>query len=223
MPFKTLARMGKSARKIEVPRDVLKNVPGRQTRKMVEDIVLDVIKNRRTVRQFNSKDVTNSDLLNILNSGRYAPSAGNQQPWEFIVIRSKPMKEKIAHACYDQMWLTQAPIILIVCTNMILATSKFKDRGERLYSVQGVAAAIENMLIAAESLGISSAWIGGFSERAISILTQCPDYIRPCAVLAFGYAAEQPPVPPRQELKEYTHSEYFGNLEIEKERNEEIY
>lgn len=219
MPFRSIARMGKTLKR----KDVLKDVSGRQSRKMVEDIVLDVIKNRRTVRQFNSKDVTNSDLIRILEAGRYAPSAGNQQPWEFIVIRNKAMKEKVAHACFDQMWIAQVPVIVIVCVNMILATSKFKERGEKLYSVQGVAAAVENMLIAAESLGISSAWVGAFSERAVSILTQCPDYVRPCTIIALGYSSEQTPVPPRQDLKEFTHNEYFGNLEIEKERNEEIY
>jgi len=222
MPFSSIAKMGKSKRRIDSV-DVLKETPGKQDRKMVQNIVLEVIKERRTVRKYRTQDVSDSDLNKILEAARYAPSAGNQQPWEFVVIRNHLNKERIAHACFDQMWIAEAPVVIVVATNILLSTSKYKDRGEKLYGVQGTAAAIENMLIAAESLGIGSAWVGSFSERAVSVLTACPDYARPCAVLTFGYSDEVSVMPPRQELKEFVHKEHFGKLEIKKEHNHEIY
>lgn len=219
MPFKTVAKLGKSINR----RDVLKRVPGVQTRKCVENIVLEVIKQRRTVRNFKSKDISKDDILKILEAGRYAPSAGNQQPWEFVVVRNRANREKIAHACYDQKWIAEAPVIIVVSVNNILAGSKYELRGEKLYGIQGAAAAIENMLLAAESLGIKSAWIGSFSEGAIALITQCPNYVRPCAVLCFGYSDEETITPPRQNLIEFVHEEVFGNIERERDREHEMF
>ena len=74
MPFDIIAKLGR--------RDVLKNVPGVQTRKNVEDIVLEVIRGRRTIREFQGRPVSDEILMKLLEAARYAPSAGNQQPWE---------------------------------------------------------------------------------------------------------------------------------------------
>lgn len=219
MPFSSIAKMGKTRKRV----DVLKETPGMQDRKTVQNIVLEVIKERRTIRKYRNQDISDSEVNKILEAGRYAPSAGNQQPWEIIVIKNYDRKQKIVQACFDQAWIAEAPVIIVVAINILLSTSKYKHRGEKLYGIQGTSAAIENMLIAAESLGIGSAWIGGFSEQAISIITACPDYVRPCAVITFGYPDEEAVMPPRQELREFVHKEKFGIRECEKERNEHIY
>ncbi|MBU3896573.1 MAG: nitroreductase family protein [Nanoarchaeota archaeon] len=219
MPFSSIAKMGKSRKRV----DVLKETPGMQDRRMVQNTVLEVIKERRTVRKYRKQNISDSDLNKILEAARYAPSAGNQQPWEFVVIRDELNKKRISYACFDQAWIAEAPVIIVVATNTILSTSKYGHRGDKLYGVQATAAAIENMLIAAESLGIASAWIGAFSERAVSILTACPEHVRPCAVLTFGHSDEKPIVPSRQELKEFVHQEHFGKVEVKDDRNHEIF
>jgi len=210
MPFDSIAKLGKK-------RDVLKDVPGIQTREEVKDIVLEVIRDRRTIRDFQSRQISDDILIKIIDCARYAPSAGNQQPWEFIVIKNPDSKKKLQISCFNQESVMTAPVLVVVAINMKLATSKYKERGEKLYGVQSVAAAIQNMLLAAESLGIGGAWIGAFSEKAVSVLTECPEYIRPCAILAFGYPAEEPPMPPRQPLKEFLHFERFGETYLSKE------
>ncbi len=212
MPFKTVAKLGKGKKA-----DVLRDVPGIQTRQEVKDIVLEVIKDRRTIREFHKKPVDDNILMKILDCARYAPSAGNQQPWEFIIIKDDERKKRLAVACFEQECIVDAPVLVVVAVNMRLATSKYKERGEKLYGIQGVSAAIENMLLAAEALGVGSAWIGAFSEKAVAVLTECPDYIRPAAIVAFGYPAEEPPMPARQSLKDLIHYERFGETYITRE------
>jgi len=219
MPFKTVAKFGK------MKRDVLKDVPGVQTRKEVKEIVLEVIRDRRTIRDFNSRPVPDNILMQILEAARHAPSAGNQQPWEFIIIKDPESKKRFQVACFEQECVATASVLIVAAVNMKLATAKYKERGEKLYGTQSVAAAIQNMLLAAEALGVGSAWVGAFSEKTVAVLTQCPEYIRPCAVIALGYPAEEPVMPPRQPLKEFIHFEKFGETYLTKSlyKDEELF
>ena len=83
-------------------------------------------------------------------------------------------------------------------------------RGKRLYNVQDCAAAIENILLSAETFGLGTCWVGAFSEMMVARMLQCPEYVRPCAIITIGYPAENPVKPHRQEMKEYVHEETFG-------------
>lgn len=216
MPFDAIAKLGKR-------RDVLKGVPGIQTREQVRDIVLDVIKERRTIRKFENTPVSDDILINIIDSARYAPSAGNQQPWEIIVVKNPDSKKRLQTACFNQECVMTAPVLIVLAINMKLARSKYENRGEQLYGIQAVAAAAQNMLLSAEALGLGTAWMGAFSEKSVAILTQCPEYIRPCAVIALGYPAEKPLIPPRQPLKEFLHFEKFGETYLSKELYKDIH
>ncbi len=174
------------------------------------DLLFATLKNRGSVRKFQNKNVPQEILEKILLAATFAPSAGNFQPWEFIVVRDDKMKKNLADACFDQPWLKDAPVIVVACINMRLAGSVFGERGEKLYGIQDVAAACENMLIAATSLGLGSCWVGAFSEPQVSVLLECAQYIRPCAIIALGYPSEEPPALQRQSLADVVHFEKFG-------------
>lgn len=163
MPFEFISKFAKSRK------DIYKEIPGLQTRREVAEILLEVIKNRRSIRKYQNTPVPDNVLLEILNSARYAPSMGNQQPWEFIVVKDQLTKEHLAEACYNQEWMLEAPVIIVACQNMRLSTALYGERGSKLYGVQAVAAAIENILLTAEALELGSSWIGEFSERNVSI------------------------------------------------------
>ena len=175
------------------------------------DLLFATLKNRGSVRRFQNKNVPSEIIEKILLAATFAPSAGNFQPWEFIVVRDDKMKKSLAGACFDQPWLKNAPVIIVACINTRVATSVFGERGEKLYGIQDVAAACENMLIAATSLGLGSCWVGAFSEPQISILLECAQYIRPCALIAIGFPAEEPPALQRQSLADVVHFEKFGS------------
>lgn len=222
MPFRTIARFGKSIKKRR-PADLLREMPGIQTAEDVSSIVLSLIKKRRSIRKYRQQDVSDGLLMEILDAARHAPSEGNSQPWEFIIVRDRTLKGQLVAACYGQTWMIEAPVLIVACINMRIAKAMYGERGEKLYGVQSVAASIENMLIAAESLGLGTCWVGAFAEPQIAILTYCPEYVRPCAIITVGYPEETPPKPHLQGLEEYTHVERFGQSllvrKVEKEKS----
>src|SRR3990167_3618911 len=98
MPFTTFSKIFKSKE------DVLPEMPGTQTRVEVAEIVLDVIKNRRNVTKYQDRDVAQELIYDLLDAARHAHSEGNQQPWEFIIVRDKFIKQGLAEAALNQSW-----------------------------------------------------------------------------------------------------------------------
>ena len=125
MPFKTIAKFGKpKPKKIEVP--------AKQKVMELYDVILENIKTYGHVKKFRKHDVDNETIDKILEAARWATSAGNHQPWEFIVVRDKKMKDWIAEASQEGAWIKQAPVLIVACVNMRLAKSLYGERGERL-------------------------------------------------------------------------------------------
>lgn len=202
MPFDTVKEFGRGKPKMEEIRE--------EPTSSEFEILSTIIKKRRSVRKYLKKDVSDALLEKILESTRFAPSAGNYQPWEFIIVRDADMKNNLAGAAYDQKWMTEVPVLIVACTNLRLAGAVFGERGAKLYGIQAVATAIENMLLTAESLGLATCWVGAFSEVTVARMLECPEYVRPCAIITLGYSAEEPKMPPKQSFREYVHIEKFG-------------
>jgi nitroreductase len=211
MLFDSLARFGKG-KKIEYKEDPIIDVP---------EVLSSLIKKRKSVRKYQDKEVPDELVEKVLDSARYAPSTGNYQPWEFIVVRNESLKSDLVEGCNNQKWMLEAPVFIIACINSRLAGAVYGERGLRLYGIQAVAAAIQNMLLTAESLGLGTCWVGAFSEIIISRILQCPAYVRPCAIITLGYSADETAKAPRQAMKEYVHYEVFGETLQQKEVNEE--
>jgi len=209
MPFHVLKRFGKKTiEDWEEPTPEFENITS-------------IIKSRRSVRKYLKKDVSDKLIVEILDSAGHAPSCGNHQPWEFIVVKNPKTKNDLVEAAYNQDWMLDAPVIIVACTNSRLAGAVYGERGLRLYGIQAVAAAIENILLTAKSLGLGTCWIGAFSEIRVATILQCPDYVRPCAIITMGYPAEEPSMPPRQPMDEYVHKEVFGKtMQLEKVEKE---
>ena len=214
MPFDTLKKFGKGETRIEIPGEV--------TVTEVCETLTSIIKKRRSVRKYLKKDVPEELLEKVLESAKYAPSAGNYQPWEFIVVKNEETKKDLIAAAYHQNWIIEAPILIVACINTRLAGAVYGERGSRLYGIEAVAAAIQNMLLTAESLGLATCWVGAFSEVIVARILECPEYVRPCAIITLGYPAEEPRVPPKQSIQEFVHVEKFGETlkmkSIEKEK-----
>ena len=202
MPFKAISKFGKTT-DIKTPEEEKEEID-------ISEIVSSVIKKRRSVRKYLKREVEDELLEKILEAARYAPSAGNYQPWEFIIVKSEETKKNLVQAAYNQTWILEAPVFIVVCMNMRLAGAVYGERGLKLYGIQSVTAAIENMLLMAEALGLATCWVGAFSEVLISRILECPDYIRPCAIITLGYPGEEPRTLHRQSINEFTHIERFG-------------
>jgi nitroreductase len=167
---------------------------------------LEVIFNRVSIRKFEDKEISENDLIEVLRAGNAAPSAGNLQARDFVIVRDKKMKEEIAKAALNQMFIAQAPVVIVVCANYPRSMRVYGDRG-RLYAEQDATAAVENILIAACTLGLGCVWVGAFHEEIVSHLLGIPDYARPIAIIPIGYPAEKPERRRRYPIEELIHWE----------------
>ncbi len=165
------------------------------------DDIIELIKSRRTVKSFNPRYVSWENVAKILDAGRHAPSCGNLQNWKFIVILDPELKTKLAQATYEQLYIAMAGLLVVVCAEPGKAERYFGARGERLYTIQNCAAAVENMLLEAHSLGLGSSWIGAFNEEEVRAICEIPPTVRPQVIVAIGYPDVIPNKPPKYPLE----------------------
>jgi len=171
--------------------------------------VLEAIKGRRSIRAFKRKKVTQETVEKLLDAARWAPSAGNIQPWEFIVIRKPEIKRALAEAALDQTFIEEAPVVIVVCANENRSSQGYGVRGKTLYCIQDTAAAIQNIHLAAYSLGLGACWVGAFREEEVGEILKIPQGIRPVAIVPVGYPAETPPPRNRRPMSQIVHYETF--------------
>lgn len=171
--------------------------------------VLEAIKGRRSVREFKPGPVKDEDLRKILDAGRLAPSAGNCQPLELVVAKDPSVKRRLARAALEQAFIAEAPVVIVVCTNVPQTSRHYGRRGEELYCIQDTAAATQNMLLAAHSLGYGTCWVGAFDDDAVAEVIRTPSGIRPVAIIPLGRPAERPRSPSRRPLSEIVHKNGF--------------
>lgn len=175
--------------------------------------LLEAILRRRSVREFQDKDVGNEEIGEILTAFKWAPSAGNRQPWEIIVVRDDEIQEELAEIALDQTWMTNAPVIIVVCINEKRVKDSYGDRGVDLYAIQSSAAATQNMLLRAEDLGLATCWVGAFDEEQASAALECEDWIRPVIMVPLGYPVGREEPPSRSDITDFSYIDKFGEYE----------
>jgi len=169
------------------------------------------LKGRRSIRKFKEKKLSKNSLGSILDAARYAPSAGNLQNWRFIVVEDEKTKEKIAKACLGQKWMVRAGALVIACSDDSDVKRIYGNKSD-FYGRQNCAAAVQNMLLKAYSIGMSSCWVGAFNEDDIKNALKIPGDIKIEAVLCFGHSDEKPNMPKRTDLRNLVHFEEWGNM-----------
>lgn len=173
---------------------------------------LQAIYTRRTIRKFSNRAVEWDKVVEVLDAGRHAPSAGNLQPCKFIVVTNAAKKREIADACLQQWWMEAAPILIVVAADLERVKQFYGPRGVEVYAIQDCAASVENMALAANALGVSSAWVSAFDEKMMHRVVGIPeDTARPIAVLCLGYATEEPKAAIRLPLTTVVFLEKWGN------------
>ncbi len=152
--------------------------------------VEDAINKRRSVRKFKDKEISADEVIELLDAARKAPSSGNLQSWKFILVKNQDSKNQVADSCFQQNWISQAPLIIVVVALIKDVKRHYGVRGEMLYSVQNCALAIENLLLRATDLGLSATFVSAFEEGMIKRILKIPDTARPQAVIPIGYSDE---------------------------------
>ncbi len=178
--------------------------------------VLEAILRRRSIRKFKDKELKKEEVGELLKAARWAPSAGNKQPWEIIVVRDKEKQEELAEIALEQYWMEEAPIILVVCLNKEIAKGKYGDRGTELYGIQATGAAIQNILLRATELGLGACWVGAFDEDQAKVALKCTgeDDIIPVAMIPIGYPEDLPEAPPRRRVNSFTHVDGYREKDL---------
>jgi len=172
---------------------------------------LECIRTRRSIRSYEDKPVEWDHVANIVDAGRLAPSAGNLQNWKFIIVTDEGVRKKIAEACSKQMWMQRAPVHIVVLGEPEKASRFYGNRGERIYTIQSCAAAVENMLLAAHSLGLGACWVSSFSDSAIRKTVNAPEHVVVQAIVTVGYPDEIAEVPPKSRIEQLTYFERWWN------------
>ena len=169
----------------------------------------EMIRERRSIRAFSDREVPEKEAELLVEAACLAPSAGNRQPWEFVIVRDDENKRRLAEAAYGQHFIAEAPVVFVVCADPSRSASRYGRRGIELYCLQDTAAAVQNLLLTAKANGLGSCWIGAFDEARAAEVVGAPRGVRPVAIVPVGYPAEGPLPRPRRRLSEVIHKEKF--------------
>ncbi len=171
--------------------------------------VFEAIQNRRSIRIYKKGELSQETINKLVDAARLAPSAGNTQPWAFVLAASDRTKQGLSRAAYGQKSIEDASVVFVVCVDEKTAEEAYGPRGKNLYCYQDTAAAIENILLAACAMGLGTCWIGAFREEETRKIINCPTHMRPVALVPVGYPAESPSARPRRSAGEIVYKETF--------------
>jgi len=200
--------------------------------------LFDVIRERRSVRKYQARPVPQEVIEEALAAACWAPSAHNAQPWRFIVLADASVKRELAEAMAES-WAADmakdgkviepekrkvrverfatAPVLILACLTMD-GMRKFPDErrqnSERDLAMQSLGAALQNLLLAAHAKGLGACWFcaPAFCKETVRKVLKIPEEVEPEALIAMGYPAEKPPVPPRKLLGDYCFKDKWGRL-----------
>jgi F420 biosynthesis protein FbiB-like protein len=197
----------------------------------------DVIRQRRSVRKYLSKEVPRELVLEVLEAAGWAPSAHNSQPWRFIIMEDHEIKQKLSKKLADE-WaadfvkeglivdpklriereerFAKAPALILACLTMD-GLRKFPDEQrqsvERDLAVESLGAGLQNLLLAAHATGLGACWFcaPAFAKKTVRKVLSIPEEVEPSALIIIGYPTETPKPPQRKKLGTYCFIDNWGN------------
>jgi len=131
------------------------------------------------VRSYEQKTIPSEILSRVLEAGRAAPSASNNQPWHFIVVRDQEKRKILSNRMFTR-FLAESPVVIVGC-----------GEKNRRYHVVDVSIAMQQMVIAATSEGLGTCWIGDFNEETVRTMLKIPEKYNIICLLAMGYPKEK--------------------------------
>jgi nitroreductase len=161
---------------------------------------LEALKRRRSVRKFESRAVARELIETLVDAGRLAATARNVQPWEFVVVTDPATRKKLAETTDYGKFIAESPVCIVVFCK------------DTKYYLEDGSAATENILLAATALGLGSCWVAGDKKsygRKIADMLNVPKDYALISLVAVGYPAEAPKMPPKRALDEVIHWETF--------------
>jgi nitroreductase len=164
----------------------------------------EVLERRASTREFTDEAVPENVVARLLMSAVKAPTAGNLQPWRFLVVRDRRVKRGLSEAAFGQSFVEGAPVVIVVCADLDVCAHGYGSRGEHLYSIQDTAAAVENILLSAVAEGFAACWVGAFDEDAARGVLDLAPGVRPLAIVPVGKAARSGAKRSREPFEKFT-------------------
>lgn len=169
-----------------------------------------LIKTRYSCRSYQPVAIEEEKLYKVLEAGRLAPSACNNQPWHFIVTRNSEILEKL-YSCYDRNWFKSAKTIITICGDHSIS---WKRADGKDHCDIDIAIAVDHMTLQAAELGLATCWVCNFDKEKCSKILNLPENIEPIAILPIGYPADSVDIErhslKRKKLEDIVHREVFG-------------
>ncbi|MDS0524701.1 nitroreductase family protein [Clostridium sp. SHJSY1] len=171
------------------------------------------IEMRRSIRKYTNKLVEDEKITEILESGRLSPSGNNTQPWNYIVVKSENMKQKIMESSHNQKWMMTAPVFIVsiadikcrIKEDISIDDNSPQDDVKRI--IRDTSISTGYMLLQANNLGLGVCWVAEFTQEEIRPVLNIPSDKYVVGVITLGYPAETPKSRPRKKLEDIVHYE----------------
>jgi nitroreductase len=164
-----------------------------------------LIKNRYSVRGYQSDPVEQDKLEQVLEAARLAPTAANRQPFRIVVAQTEGRKDEMQRL-YDKDWFLEAP--LVICVSAVKSEA-WVSRGGMNYVYVDVAIVMDHIILAATDLGLGTCWIGAFDKDVAREIFHLPDDLEPVVMTTLGYAGIQPEPKERRSIDELVRYEMW--------------
>jgi nitroreductase len=170
--------------------------------------LLGFLTTRTSVREYGDEPLTPEETDFILSSASTAPSAGNREAWDVVVVTDEEIRAALAEAAFGQSHLEKAPTIFVVVANYVRSMSRYGERGI-LYAVEDATIACTYMMLAAHAKKIHTCWTGAFDEEEVREILDLPQHVRPIAMLAAGKGNTPTTLTERMPTGEHVHREQW--------------
>lgn len=177
---------------------------GRYYRNMDSSEFQGFLTSRSSVRAYTPESLSEEDISYILDCAGTAPSAGNLEAWDVVVVTDDGARLELKDAAFEQEHIRQAAAVLVVCANYIRSMSRYGERGI-LYAVQDATIACTYMMLAAHARQLHSCWTGAFDEEEVRKILGLPQHVRPVALLAVGRGQAPVALTERLPVAEHIH------------------
>lgn len=146
-----------------------------------------LIRNRYSCRDYANTPLKHEEVDLILEAGRLAPSAVNNQPWHFIILNTPTSLEKV-HQAYNREWFKKAPVVIVICGDN---QASWKRRDGKDHMDIDIAIATDHMTLQAAELNIGSCWVCNFDAASCKKSLELPDNVEPLVFLPLGYPLDK--------------------------------
>ncbi len=188
--------------------------------------VIEQLASHRSIRRYTGRGIDDDLLEDLVRAGQGAASSSFIQAYSIVRVRDTDKRARIAAAAGDQRWVREAPVFLVMCADLLrVARAVRKSRGEQLagWTEHFLAASVDvalmaqNVMVAAESVGLGAVFIGGIRNdpMTVSEVLDLPEHVYPAFGLCLGWPDQDPEVKPRMPVDMILHEDRYDAARVE--------